>query len=389
MVIKRRIRPRLRRIVSGILLSGAVLWLVAVTASSATAESALRELSRQNTLALSLLRRQLGDREEEIPVSLSLMLGQSPALLASRETVLELRRTVEPDDSSPLPSHQEEPPDIPETPDEPETPLLFIDNGVPARTLIPTSSEGYIVTGDVCINNRSDHTFDETLFDGTFAAALSDTGEPQVLILHTHGSEAYTMPAGQDYTASGECRTTDNSCNVTRVGEELKAVLEEAGICVLHDTTLHDYPEYSGAYGRSLAAAEDYLEQYPSIAFVLDIHRDAIYDTEGNPYKVVSPVAGVNTAQMSFVIGTDGGGLDHPYWQDNLRLAAAVQQALAEKYPTLMRPITVRNSRYNQHLTPGCLLVEMGAAGNSLEEALLSARLLGEALAEVLGRGQE
>lgn len=383
-VIKRRIRPRLRRIVSGFLLSGAVLWLVAVTASSATAESALRELSRQNTLALSLLRRQLGDREEEIPVSLSLMLGQSPALLASRETVLELRRTVEPDDSSPLPSHQEEPPDIPETPDEPETPLLFIDNGVPARTLIPTSSEGYIVTGDVCINNRSDHTFDETLFDGTFAAALSDTGEPQVLILHTHGSEAYTMPAGQEYTASGECRTTDNSCNVTRVGKELKAVLEEAGICVLHDTTLHDYPEYSGAYGRSLAAAEDYLEQYPSIAFVLDIHRDAIYDTEGNPYKVVSPVAGVNTAQMSFVIGTDGGGLDHPYWQENLRLAAAVQQALAEKYPTLMRPITVRNSRYNQHLTPGCLLVEMGAAGNSLEEALLSARLLGEALAEVL-----
>ena len=126
------------------------------------------------------------------------------------------------------------------------------------------------------------------------------------------------------------------------------------------------------------------MEQFPSISFVLDVHRDAIAASDGSMYKVVSNVDGMNAAQMSFVIGTDGGGLEHPQWRENLKLVAVIQQHLTDTYPTLMRPITVRNSRYNQHTTTGSLLVEMGAAGNSLDEALYSARLLGKALAEVL-----
>ena len=176
----------------------------------------------------------------------------------------------------------------------------------------------------------------------------------------------------------------DESFSVVRVGDEIAAVLERAGIRVLHDRTLHDYPQYSGAYDRSLTAVERYLERYPSIVLVLDVHRDAISDSAGTPYKVVSAVAGANAAQMSFVIGTDGGGLSHPHWRENLKLAAAIQQTLCTDYPTLMRPITVRNSRYNQHTTTGSLLVEMGAAGNSLEEALFSARLLGQVILETM-----
>ena len=133
---------------------------------------------------------------------------------------------------------------------------------------------------------------------------------------------------------------------------------------------------------RSLTAAEAAMKEHPSISLVLDIHRDAVSDADGTPYKVVSNVAGVNAAQMSFIIGTDGGGLEHDGWQENLKLASALQQRLLDRFPTLMRPISVRNSRYNQHLTPGALLVEMGAAGNSLDEALLSARLLGQAIAQ-------
>lgn len=271
---------------------------------------------------------------------------------------------------------------IPEEPEKAEQPLIFADNGVQARTLTPASPDGYVVTGDVYINNRSDKSFDETLFDGTFAASLSELEGPKVLIVHTHGSEAYTMPPGQEYEASGDCRTTDCAFNVVRVGDELARVLEEAGIGVIHDAALYDYPEYSGAYGRSLAAAEAAMEENPSISLVLDIHRDAISDADGSPYKVVSSVAGLNAAQMSFIIGTDGGGLEHEGWRENLKLAAAIQQRLLDSYPTLMRPVSVRNSRYNQHVSPGALLVEMGAAGNSLDEALLSARLLGQAIVE-------
>ena len=393
MTIQRRPRPQLRRQLAALAAVGGVLYLVAATAASPSARSALDEVGRQGELALGLLRAQLGDpdREEILPAAVSLAIGQSPVLVSGQEAVLRLRGTEEPDDSrdgdtpqppSDVPSQPEAP--LPEEPAQPDPPLVFADNGVEARTLVPSSPEGYIVSGGVYINNRTEYPLDASLLDGTFAAALPEEEGPQSLIVHTHGSEAYTMPPGQEYEPSGESRTTDTSLNVVRVGDELAKTLEEAGLTVLHDPTLHDYPEYSGAYGRSLDAVNAYLAEYPTISFVLDVHRDAISDGDGTPYKVVSGVAGLNAAQMSFVIGTDGGGLEHPDWRENLKLAAAIQQRLTADYPTLMRPITVRNSRYNQHTTPGSLLVEMGAAGNSLDEALLSARLLGKALAETI-----
>ena len=393
MTIQRRPRPQLRRQLAALAAVGGVLYLVAATAASPSARSALDEVGRQGELALGLLRAQLGDpdREEILPAAVSLAIGQSPVLVSGQEAVLRLRGTEEPDDSrdgdtpqppSDVPPQPEAP--LPEEPAPPDPPLVFADNGVEARTLVPSSPEGYIVSGGVYINNRTEYPLDASLLDGTFAAALPEEEGPQILIVHTHGSEAYTMPPGQEYEPSGESRTTDTSLNVVRVGDELAKTLEEAGLTVLHDPTLHDYPEYSGAYGRSLDAVNAYLAEYPTISFVLDVHRDAISDGDGTPYKVVSGVAGLNAAQMSFVIGTDGGGLEHPDWRENLKLAAAIQQRLTADYPTLMRPITVRNSRYNQHTTPGSLLVEMGAAGNSLDEALLSARLLGKALAETI-----
>ncbi len=388
MTIKRRPRPQYRRKLAAILFSILVLWLVAATATSSTARSAIQALGRQGDFALRLLRRQLADgRElEGLPASVDLAIRQSPLLLSGRDAVLGLHHNEEEDDAPDGVNPPEEgaTTPIPETPADPGTPLVIADNGVPARTLVPSSTDGYLVTGNVYINNRSDKSLDASIFDGAFAASLPEGDGPQVLIVHTHGSESYSMPQGQEYVPSGDYRTIDCNYNVVCVGDEIAAALEEAGLRVLHDTTLHDYPEYSGAYGRSLESVEQYLEQYPTISFVLDVHRDAISDGEGNMYKVVSNVAGLNAAQMSFVIGTDGGGLEHPRWQENLKLAAAIQQRLTEDYPTLMRPITVRNSRYNQHTTTGSLLVEMGAAGNSLDEALLSARLLGKAMARVI-----
>lgn len=397
MTIRRRPRNQWMRRAAALLAAGGVIYVVAATASSTDFSSAWQALEKKNELALGMLRSQLEGvwSGGALPIRTALAIGQSPLLFSGQEAVLELRCTEEEDDSGAsvppakdekdekTPVEPEEPTvPIPEEPEKSEQPLIFADNGVQARTLTPASPDGYVVTGDVYINNRSDKSFDETLFDGTFAASLSELEGPKVLIVHTHGSEAYTMPPGQEYEASGDCRTTDCAFNVVRVGDELARVLEEAGIGVIHDAALYDYPEYSGAYGRSLAAAEAAMEENPSISLVLDIHRDAISDADGSPYKVVSSVAGLNAAQMSFIIGTDGGGLEHEGWRENLKLAAAIQQRLLDSYPTLMRPVSVRNSRYNQHVSPGALLVEMGAAGNSLDEALLSARLLGQAIVE-------
>ncbi len=380
---KRKGNGTVRR-AGSLVLAAAVLWVIFAAAGSDSLSGAVQAVWEQDALPLTLLRLQLGEAGEEeswLDLATALVISQSPLLLSSREEILSLQSADDTDGQE-----GEQPPQQPirETPATPDTgELTFEDNGVTARTLVPQSAEGYVVSGLAYINNYSDKDFNADSLTGGFAARLGSDA-PQVLIVHTHGSEAYTMPPGQEYEASGESRTTDTDFNVVRVGDEIAAVLAEYGISVIHDRNMYDYPQYNGAYDRSLAAIEEYQEKYPSISFVLDIHRDAISDSEGNPYKVVSQVGEQLAAQMTFVIGTDGGGLQHDHWLENLKLAAAVQNTLLEDCPTLMRPITVRNSRYNQHCTTGSLLVEMGAAGNSLDEALLSARLFAKGFAETI-----
>lgn len=367
-----------RRLQAGALAAG-TLWVVTVTAGSDTAASAVSAV--REALPLGILRWELGDlwAEDQLSPAAAMTLGESPLLAAARPLVAELRRQEETEEDAPEEEIETVP--VEETPLEaPEA----ADNGVAARTLVPTDPSGYTVVGRAYITNSTDHTLSVPALQENFAAELTPE-EPQILILHTHGSEAYTPAGDTDIVWSGNYRTTDSRYNVVAVGDAMAEVFAEAGLSVLHDRTLYDYPSYNEAYDRSLAAIESYLAQYPSIQFILDIHRDAIEDGEGNQYKVVSTIDGVGTsAQMTLVVGSDGSGLAHPNWMENLKLAVALQQDILTEYPTLMRPILLRNSRYNQHATAGSLLVEVGAAGNSPEEAALAGRLFAEHMVEVL-----
>ncbi len=374
--------PEMPRRLGALVLSAAVLWAVFTTAGSSDAASALRML--EDGLPILLLRQALGDHGQPWGPA-ALAISQSPLLSGGQQAVLELRSREEVDDPA------DEPPEVqtpvreePVSPAPPvSTPLVQVDNGVPARTLVPNDPSEYVVSGLAYVSNASKYALTPQELAGDYLHL--GQGEPQVLILHTHGSEAYTMPPGEAYeSVGGDCRTTDTAYNVVRVGDEIAAALAERGISVVHDRGIYDEPEYSGAYTRSLASAENYMEKYPSIRFILDVHRDAITDSSGTVYKVISETDRGRAAQMTFVMGSSGSGSPHEAWRDNLRLAAALQNQLLERYPTLMRPIILRNSRYNQHCTTGSLLVEVGAAGNSLDEALVSARLLAEAFADVV-----
>ena len=360
----------------------AALLLSAVTLITVAA-AAEQNGTNDSSAAKWLLQWALGDWLPSDGPSLPgwLALYQSPALLTARPQVL-----------SYLTEQQAETQEAKATPEIPvtdtpvvspilQTPraaLTFPDNGVPSQTVKITNPAGYTSVRGVYIKNASNKTLDAaTLASESFAAKLTDTA-PQVLILHTHGSEAYTMPKGQEYVSTGTCRTSDTTCNVVRVGDEIASVLSAYGISVLHDRTLYDDPLYEGAYSRSLEGIETYLEKYPSISFILDIHRDAVEDAQHRQYKLISQ-EDPNAAQISFVMGSN-----HDGWQENLKLAAAVAEAIKTDYPTVMRPITLRNSNYNQHKSLGSMLVEVGAAGNSLEEALNSARIFADGFAKVL-----
>jgi len=372
------------RRLNALLAAAGTMWVVWVTAGSGSAAAAAESL--RTSLPLQILRWELGDVWEEDGLSPAavMTLRESPVLLAARPAVTELWEQAETSDEF------EDLETVPVLPVE-ELPVRAAaeDNGVPGKTLVPMDPGGYVVSGKTYISNSTDHSLSAAELQQPFAAALSEeeTG-PQILIIHTHGSEAYTPAETKGVVWSGDHRTTDSRYNVVKVGDEMADVFGAAGISVLHDRTLYDYPSYTGAYDRSLAAIQSYLIQYPSIRFVLDVHRDAVADAEGNQYKVISEMSdGTSAAQLSLVMGSDGSGQAHPDWMENLKLAVAVQEQLLAEYPTLMRPILLRNTRYNQHATMGSLLVEVGAAGNAPEEAVLAGRLFAQGMAEVLKDG--
>lgn len=210
------------------------------------------------------------------------------------------------------------------------------------------------------------------------------SGGPQVLIIHTHTSEAYRPEAGWEYEESDTLRTEDSNYSVVRVGRELADTLEFLGIETLHDETVHDVPSYNDSYSRTLEDIEADLAANPSIRLVLDVHRDAIADADGNYIPTAVTVNGRSTAQIMLVVGTDQGGLEHPNWEQNLSCALKVQAILNRNAPGVCRDLNLRTERFNQHTSPGAMLLEIGSSGDTLAEALAAARLAGQAIAQLL-----
>lgn len=204
---------------------------------------------------------------------------------------------------------------------------------------------------------------------------------PQILIVHSHSCEAYTMEPGAEYEPSGDWRTLDEEQSVVAVGAALQTALQAQGLRVLHDTTLHDWPSYNAAYVESAQTIESYLAQYPSIAMVIDLHRDAIGD-EQRIYKTVTDTT-EPMAQLMFVVGSDQ-NLTHPNWRENLSLALCLQQAALNRCSTLMRPVDLSSCRYNQQLTTGSLILEVGTCGNTLAEAKAAVECFAEAVGPIL-----
>lgn len=205
-----------------------------------------------------------------------------------------------------------------------------------------------------------------------------------VLIYHTHTCESYTPTEDTQYKASGNFRTTDLNYSVARVGDELDTYLKKFGFNVIHDKTYHDYPAYSGSYDNSYKTVSGILESNKGIEIIFDLHRDAI--GSDSAYAPTVKIGNDYAAQLMFVIGTNGGGLEHPNWQYNLKTAIKIQQKANELYPGLFKPIAVRDSRYNQNLGNSASIIEVGATGNTLEQCKNSMKYLSLVLNELWGK---
>lgn len=214
---------------------------------------------------------------------------------------------------------------------------------------------------------------------------IKSTSEPQVLIFHTHTSESYMSKDLGFFYDSFYPRSLDNSKNVTRVGQAIADKLKENGIGVIHDETYHDNPTYNGSYSRSAQTIKNNLNNHPSIQVVIDIHRDSLGTNESGKIKPTFKYGDKKAAQLMIISGCDpDGSLGFPNWRKNLKLALLLQKYCETMFPGITRPLNFAKVKYNEHLTPGSLLIEIGSDANTLEEAIYTGSMLGESLAKML-----
>lgn len=227
-----------------------------------------------------------------------------------------------------------------------------------------------------------------------FPSGTSTENGPLVLVLHTHGTESYFEDRTNlsdfaeapvvSYFVEGETvfRTTDPEKSVVSVGAAFCEALEAQGIPTLHCTVMHDKEDFNDAYVLAAETAKQYLKQYPSIQYVIDLHRDAV--VRGDSYvKSHAEVEGESVAQVMLVVGTNQNGR-HPNWQQNLTVACAFKDKMDALYPSLSRSLYLRTARFNQEFLPGCMLLEVGSAANTLDEARAAARLAAQSLAAMI-----
>ncbi len=216
----------------------------------------------------------------------------------------------------------------------------------------------------------------------------TETEQPLVLILHTHGTESYAAENEFFYESDYAFRSSDITENIVAVGAVMAEILNKNGIPALHCETMHDKESYLNSYNRAAETIAYYINKYPSIICVLDIHRDALANANG---EIMRPVTSVErngsfqtAAQIMSVVGTDFRGAIHPDWENNLSFALKLQYSLHEKYGSLARPINLRGAAFNQQYAPVSLLLEIGSTGNTLSEAKRSAQIVSETLADIL-----
>lgn len=253
--------------------------------------------------------------------------------------------------------------------------------GIVPISLYRQADKGYVFVSDAGNKKQIDAS---PYLESKLAVTYEESEDYQVLIIHTHGTEAYSADKAF-YTAAGAYpRSSVKEENVVSLGDIFEKAFEDAGIKTLHYETPIDKESYSKAYPNAAKIIQEYIKKYPTIKYMFDIHRDAVELSDGSKAKVVAAVNGEAAAQLMFVVGSDRYVAENKNWKNNLTLAVKLQSALDEKYPGLMRPINIKQGAFNQFYTPLSILIEVGCDGNSMEEAKRSAKILAEQMVKTI-----
>jgi stage II sporulation protein P len=244
--------------------------------------------------------------------------------------------------------------------------------------------EGGVVSyKNISIQNQTKYKIDiNKLMSEPLNIKFAKSG-PEVLIYHTHTTESYLTDISQINKTNVANRSIQCKNGVVTVGDQLAQYLRNLyDIGVIHNGTINDYPDFNSSYFNGLETVNKILKGNSSVRVVIDLHRDGL---GGNKkLRVVKKINGRDAAQIMFVIGTDASGLNHPNWKENLKFAIKLQEKLNKECPGLAKPIYLSSNRYNQHVTNGAMIIEVGGDGNLVGEALESTKYLAKVLNEVI-----
>ena len=250
----------------------------------------------------------------------------------------------------------------------------------------------FLHTHGISLKNSTQYSNEEIakLLDTTMKMRFKETDEPQFLIYHTHATECFNPRDGEFYDSRYNWRSRDNTINMVSVGDAALNELKKAGIPYIHDTSQHDYPSYNGSYKNSFNSVSKILSENKEIKVALDLHRDAIEKDSGEITKPVLILEdGTKLAQVMIIANCDDGSGLIPNWRENFRFAKELYIALEDVCPGICRPILLANRKYNQQLSTGALLIEVGGHGNTVPEVQRSGKVLGLALKEIYEKFKE
>lgn len=204
-------------------------------------------------------------------------------------------------------------------------------------------------------------------------ASIRPAGKPIVGIYHTHTAESFVPTSGVTHKPSGQ------RGDIVGVGESLVKRLEQHGVPATQYKDINDYPSFMKAYGASEVTVKKMISENPSLQMIFDIHRDA--DKKANSTAIIN---GVSAARITIVVATGQQDLVQPHWQENHAFAKLIDAKLNQHYPGISKGIQLVDWRYNQHLHPRALLLEVGCQENTKEEADRSIEMLGDVIAEII-----
>lgn len=251
-------------------------------------------------------------------------------------------------------------------------------------TSLTGSKNYYIPQPGIAMKNDTTFTIDGGSMLKEPIKINMKTGGPKILIMHTHTTESYLPDGVTGFNDSYNGRSNDTKANVVAVGEKMCEVFRKNGIEVIHDTTVHDQPSFNSSYNRAMKTINADLAKYPTVEMVIDVHRDAAITANKSAIKYTTQINGQSAAQVMLVMGSPQGGLPHPHWEDNLKLAFKIEQKMNEEYPSLARPINLRKQRFNEHATIGSMILEVGTHVNSLSEAINGGSAAAQSISDVL-----